>query len=360
MGSLFSRYRNLTVLLLVLFAQLVLVAYQVRTSQDIRLLRVWAVTAVTPLAKLAASASSTVKSIAERYFLLVGVEQENRKLRTELDRLKMENRYLRQELATAERAAALELFQARTPSKTIAARVIGTGAATNSQVLLVDRGSSAGVRPGMAVINPDGLVGKVTLVFSSASQVLLLTDTNFAAGVISADRRVSGVLRGGGRGLCRVDYVQNEEEVKPGEWFYTSGEDRRFPRGIPVGTVIVSTPGKTFRELTLSPAALARGLDEVLIVLEGVHQELPEPLQAAPLLPPVSGGQAVPEAGAPSAPPAMATDADRLAETYRKAAEATGRPYGDNIEAKKPSVSKPPAGAAKPALKPPQPGTVKP
>ncbi len=360
MGSLFSRYRNLTVLLLLLFAQLVLVAYQVRTSQDVRLLRVWAVTAVTPLAKLAASASSAVKDFAERYFLLVGVEQENRRLRAELDRLKMENRYLRQELSTAERAAALALFQARTPSKTIAARVIGAGAATNSQVLLVDRGSSAGVRPGMAVMNPDGLVGKVTLVFSSASQVLLLTDTNFAAGVISADRRVSGVLRGAGRSMCRIDYVQNEEEIKAGEWFYTSGEDRRFPRGIPVGTVVSSAPGKTFRELTLSPAALARGLDEVLIVLEGIHQELPEPLEAAPLLPPASGGQAVPQAGGPEAPPAVATDADRLTETYRKAAEAAGRPYGDNTEAKKASAPKPAAGAPKPTPKPPQPGAAKP
>jgi len=47
MASLLIRYRNLSFLLLVLFAQLILVAYQVRTNQDIRLLRVWAVSAVT-------------------------------------------------------------------------------------------------------------------------------------------------------------------------------------------------------------------------------------------------------------------------------------------------------------------------
>ena len=46
-----SRYRNLAVLVLVVAAQLILVAYQVRTSQDVTLLRVWTVTAVSPLAK---------------------------------------------------------------------------------------------------------------------------------------------------------------------------------------------------------------------------------------------------------------------------------------------------------------------
>jgi len=65
-----SRYRNLSVLLLLIFAQLLLLAYQVKTAQDVRLIRVWAVTAVTPVARLLEGARSTVASFVESYLLL--------------------------------------------------------------------------------------------------------------------------------------------------------------------------------------------------------------------------------------------------------------------------------------------------
>ena len=58
MDSLLTRYRNVTVLVLVIMAQLVLLAFQVRTGNDVRLIRVWAVTAVTPLAKALESTRS--------------------------------------------------------------------------------------------------------------------------------------------------------------------------------------------------------------------------------------------------------------------------------------------------------------
>jgi rod shape-determining protein MreC len=102
-----SRYRNLSVLLLLIFAQLLLLAYQVKTAQDVRLIRVWAVTAVTPVARLLEGARSTVTSFVESYLLLHNAVEENRRLRAEIGRLKLENQYLKNELATAERARAL-------------------------------------------------------------------------------------------------------------------------------------------------------------------------------------------------------------------------------------------------------------
>ena len=80
MESLFNRFRSLTVLLLALFAQLVLVAYQVKTSQDVPLIRVWAVSAVTPLARLLEAgrtntiglASPSVEPLAEAHTVADG------------------------------------------------------------------------------------------------------------------------------------------------------------------------------------------------------------------------------------------------------------------------------------------------
>jgi rod shape-determining protein MreC len=339
MGTLFNRYRSLTSLLLVLLAQLVLVAYQVKTGDDVRLLRVWAVGAVTPLARLLDSVSSGASDLVKRYAVLVGVQSENRRLAAELDRLKMENRQLRSELATADRAEALRIFQHRILSQTVAARTIGTGAATGSRVILLDRGTTSGVRQGMAVINPDGVVGKVTAAYPTASQVLLITDPNFAAGVVSAKNRVQGTLKGLTGNSCMVDYLQNEEKVEVGEWFYTSGDDRLFPRGLPVGQVRSAGNGKTFKEVVVTPSGLGRGLEEVLIILEGIHEPVPQQQAAAgePTLLPPPPAEAL-QAGAPeqnAGPAVPGTEADRVVDRYRSAAASQRRYYGDNEPAQK-------------------------
>ena len=80
----------------------------------------------------------------------------------------------------------------------MAARVIATGAGTGSKVVFVDRGSNSEVEKGMAVVTPDGIVGKVIASFPGASEVLLITDSSFAAGVISQKNRVHGILKGRG------------------------------------------------------------------------------------------------------------------------------------------------------------------
>jgi rod shape-determining protein MreC len=155
MDSLLNRYRNVTVLVLVIMAQLILLAYQVKTGNDVRLIRVWSVTAVTPLARMLEGIRSGVTNFIANYITLHDTREQNRAMRQELVRLKMENQFLRTELSTADRARALSVFQSRTQSRTLAARVIGTGAGASSRVVFVDRGSVSGVEKGMAVEGRD-------------------------------------------------------------------------------------------------------------------------------------------------------------------------------------------------------------
>jgi len=347
-----SRYRNLTVLLLVILAQLLLLGYQVKSNQDVRLIRVWAVMAVAPMARLLEAGRSSAADFLDNYFLLVGVREKNRQLEAELGRLKLENQFLKSELATAERARALNAFQSRSPSRTIAARIIGTGSSNNSKVVFVDRGTASGVLRGMAVITPDGIVGKVLAAYPTASQVLLITDPSFAAGVVSQKNLVHGTLKGQGHSTCLVDYVQNEEKVEAGEWFYTSGDDRVFPKGLPVGAASIVRPGKTFKEIYIVPSGLQKGLEEVLIVIEGVHQQLPPAQassQAAPMLPPppADPGTDAPLSAKPSTSPALSTDADRLREQYKRAGEAQGHVFG-GAGTRPPDFNLKPQAAARP------------
>lgn len=336
MERIFGRYRHIAVMLAVIAAQLLLLAYQVKTAEDVRLIRIWAISAITPLARLLDSARDGAERMVQGYIRLAGVQEENRRLRLELDRLRMENRHLKQELATAERASVLAEFRARHPSRTLAARVIAASSGPGTKAVIVDRGAGDGVRRGMAVITPEGVVGKVIAVYPAASQVLLINDANFAAAVISENHGVQGTLKGTGQRLCRVDYVQNEDKVEKDEWFYTSGEDLVFPRGLPVGRVKSVNAGRTFKEVTVEPSGLSRGLGEVLVVLEGVHQPLPgeaEPLASELyVLPAPPSGLA----GEPLAGEALVTDADRLREHYRRLGEAQGHVFGEGPPGSKP------------------------
>src|ERR1700690_895676 len=107
METLLNRYRNVTILVLVIMAQLVLLAYQVKSGSDVRLIRVWTVTAVTPLARTLEGVRSGLVYFASNYVTLRDTTSQNREMRAELGRLKMENQYLRSELSTADRARAL-------------------------------------------------------------------------------------------------------------------------------------------------------------------------------------------------------------------------------------------------------------
>jgi rod shape-determining protein MreC len=183
----------------------------------------------------------------------------------------------------------------------------------------------------MAVVTPDGIVGKVIAAYPTASQIQLITDPSFAAGVISQKNRVHGTLKGQGHGVCLIDYIQNEDQVAENEWFYTSGDDRVFPKGLPVGRVKISRASKLlFREIYLVPAGLQDGLEEVLIVIEGAHQMIPDAPQSPQslhLLPaPPGDANAVDAPGVASGN--LSTEADQVLQKYRRIGEAQGHAFG--------------------------------
>src|SRR5215471_1493899 len=336
MESLLNRYRNITVLLLVILAQLVLLAVSAKNDQDVRMIRVWMVTAVTPVARIVEGVRGGGSGFLRNYVLLHDTNAENKKLRAEVDRLRLENTFLKNEINTADRAKALQVFQTHTPSKTLAASIFGIGAGSNSKVVLVDRGTLNGVQRSMAVVTPDGIVGKVIAAYPTASHVQLITDPEFAAGVATKSG-ARGTLKGQGTPQCRIDYVPFEDKVEVGDWVYTSGDDRLFPRGFVVGQVKSVRPSQPFKEVLVEPTGLQRGLEDVLIIIEGVHQEIPETapgMQPVYIAPPLPGATPNPAEQQPSNP--AGTEADRLHSAYKSLGQAQGHDFGDNRPGEKP------------------------
>jgi rod shape-determining protein MreC len=131
------------------------------------------------------------------------------------------------------------------------------------------------------VIVPGGVIGKVLRVFGDTSQVILLTDANSGIASLLESSRVHGVLKGTNRPLAKLTYVINGEPVTVGEILVTSGEDRIYPKGLPLGVVVSARSGSEFQEIEVQPLAQLNRLEEVLVILEREPSEEWKPVTPA-------------------------------------------------------------------------------
>ena len=156
----------------------------------------------------------------------------------------------------ARRVQALLAFKEQYVDTTVAAQVIGTSGSEQSRILYIDKGSRDGIKPDMAVITPTGIVGKIVQVFPDSSQVLPINDQFSGVGAALKDSRLQGILKGASNGATTLQYVMSDEKVEPGEEVITSGGDRIFPKGLPVGKVVSVEPGKDlFLNIRVVPSA---------------------------------------------------------------------------------------------------------
>ena len=149
-------------------------------------------------------------------------------------RLETENARLRRALG----------YIAREPETWLAAGVLsrGGGAAATRHSLRVDKGTQAGVREGMVVAVPEGLVGRVTAVTPHTSEVTLITDPSLkVACQVEKDSktRLFGILAGGDEdGLVLKHLKIRGGELPSRSKVLTSGRGGVFPAGIEVGILL--------------------------------------------------------------------------------------------------------------------------
>ncbi len=271
MENLMSRYRNVSILVAILFVQVLGLAVQVkrRTGADesTRIIRLWTVSAVTPLEKALVWCQNGLGGLWNNYIYLRGVRQENRDLKFEIERLRLDQVRLSEDAAQARRLQALLGFKEQYIAKTVAAQVIGSSGSEQSRSIYIDKGTSAGVEKDMAVITADGLVGRVLRAYGSSAQVLLMNDQSSGVGVILDKSRLQGVIKGTAAGEVILEKVMTDEQVSPGDLILTSGGDQIFPKGITVGTVMKVSPGADlFLNIRVKPSASLSRLEEVLVI----------------------------------------------------------------------------------------------
>src|SRR5450755_239049 len=281
-----GRYRNLIVLVGVLFAQILGLAVQVKRTTDsepTRLIRIWAVGTVTPLEKALVWTKTTTGGWWHNYFYLRGVRAENRSLKAQIERMSLEQVRMSQDADQARRLQALLAFKEQFISQTMAAQVIGSSGSELSRSIYIDKGEHDGVKPDMAVITAEGVVGKVLRVYRSTALVLLIDDQTSGVGALLDKTRLQGILRGSPSGEVVLEKVMSDETVAAGELVLTSGGDGIFPKGLLVGRVIEAKPGRElFLNIRVHPAADLSRLEEVLVVTKiDERQAEPDPTGAA-------------------------------------------------------------------------------
>lgn len=336
MESVLSRYKNLITLVVILFAQVLGLAIQVKRTNENesnRLIRVWAVTAVTPFEKAINWFQNGSWNLWHNYAYLRGVRAENRELRQQIEQLRLEQARLSEDAAQARRLQALLAFKEQYIQKTVPAQVIGTSGSEQSRSVFIDKGKHDGIEPNMAVITADGIAGKVLTVFPTTSQVLLINDQSSGAGGILEKSRLQGIVKGTTSGQVVLEYVMSDEQVQPGDRVLTSGGDGIFPKGLPVGTVTKVSPGhELFLNIRIQPATNLAKLEEVLVVTEVVSRE-----------------PAAAQAGSARAVDVLA---QRLPSVPDKPAEDAPKTIAPDETKRLPEANPPASTPAKPTVKP--------
>jgi rod shape-determining protein MreC len=255
--------------------------------------------------------------------------------------------------------------------------VIGSSGSETSHIIYIDRGSNEGVEPNMAVITPEGIIGKVLRAYPSTSQVLEITDQTSGVGATLVKSRLQGILKGQPAGNPNLAYIMADESVAPGEDVITSGGDRIFPKGLPIGKVASVSPGRDlFLNVRVTPSANLSRLEEVLVITKITEKEADTkglgPIRAADILAqrlpsvpdkpagatPNSATGGAPQtpsstgAGAPAASTPGAAAVPKPAVNAKPSApvpgSASGKPVTAGTAASKPAASPTNGAAAKP------------
>src|SRR6202142_4280735 len=343
MVGIFSRHRSLALLASVILAQLMLLAFQIKRDRDVRLIRYWAVGIMSPVERGGTWGFSTIRGVWTGYIDLHNARKENQQLHAELGELELRNRELESQANEAQRLRTMLNFrEAHAAAPILAAQVIGASADSSSHTLYINRGSRDHIHNNMAVVTPEGIVGKIVEVFPSTAQVLLINDKESGVGALFAASRTHGVVKGTGDPDPRLDYVVNDEKVKSGDVLLTSGDDRIFPKGLLIGTVTDAKPALPFQVIHVQPAARLDRLEDVLVLLSQQELEPKKTGEASfPLIPEAPAEAAAPIAG-PAAPAAAAGSG---------AAPGSANPGGPAPKPAASSAQNPPAPAKPPAVR---------
>lgn len=264
----FKNYRTIIVVGVVFAAVLILLSYSLRHDSSTSFAKKLVLELAAPVQNILAASVENVRTAWTRYVHLVGLEEDNRILKNKIAELQGTLSLYKEGYLEAERLQALLSLKKEQNYNSVAARVIGREQAAVSKTLWINKGSAHGLQSGMPVINPAGLVGRLTDVAWHSSKVLLLIDENSNVDALIQRTRVQGIVRGAGPRGCVVRYISKTQDVKEGDGVMTSGMGNVFPKGLLIGKVIGVDykDAGLFLTIRIAPMVDFNALEDVLVL----------------------------------------------------------------------------------------------
>lgn len=167
-----------------------------------------------------------------------------------------------------QRLRGLLSFKSRLPAKSIAAEVIGRSSTNLETFIIIDKGRSDGITPNMTAAKNEGLIGRILEAGNSTAKVMLIDDPNSRVGAIIQRTREQGMLIGLGGGLCKIIYLSDTTDVKPGDIVVTSEQASISQKGMLIGEVerVVKSPQSLYTSAIVRPYSNLFKIEEVLCI----------------------------------------------------------------------------------------------
>ncbi len=275
---LFRRYSLLIFIVLLLLFALVLMSLRAKQREGVEFFDALLMEVCSPFQKAATFVIKTVQGTFTQYVYVVNLGKENRMLKQKIAELQEENHRMKEMKLANERLRQLLQFREKNSPSMIGAEVIGQDPSSWFKSVTIDKGERDGVKKGMAVISPAGVIGQILKTAPHYATVLLLTDYNSAIDSIVQRTRAKAIVEGKGENRCQLKYLRRAEEVAVGDIVVTSGLGGNFPKGLMVGEIKkVDKKGHgVFQYAELVPSVDMTQLEEVFVIMEPLPSSQPQ------------------------------------------------------------------------------------
>ncbi|MGO9138653.1 MAG: rod shape-determining protein MreC [Syntrophales bacterium] len=264
-----KKHQPFIIACLLVIISLIILSYSVKQPTKVGFFRELILETTAPLASLTTASFKDLTDVWKRYIFLVGLEDENSRLKKDNALLIQEiNRYREGYLENI-RLQKLLALKERTNHHTIAAMVIGRDQTSIMKTILINKGTSHGLALDLPVIADQGVVGRIVETSAHVSRVLLLIDENSNTDALIQENRTQGILQGAASLGCSLKYVPKTETVSVGNVVVTSGLSGLFPKGLLLGVVkkVEKTDSGLFQKIDVAPFVDFSKIEEVMVIV---------------------------------------------------------------------------------------------
>ena len=267
MRHFFKSRKEMVFLLVLLLGHLLVISSQLQKNTSTPLLRAWTMEFILPFLKATMTSTHLLSNSWENYVQIRFNKQQFEDLKKQHAKNQQTIINYEEQIRKINRIDLLTQIQETLKLSSVQASVIGGDGRSWYRSRLLDKGSNAGIKKNFAVINVDGIVGKVLHVSHNSTVVQLISDLDSGVGVLLEKSRAQGVLKGIGKQVAYIDYISINEKTIPGERVLTSGLDQIYPKGLLVGIVLSAKLERgTLQQVEVSLSSQMQKLEEVLIL----------------------------------------------------------------------------------------------